>query len=238
MTSKIAALAVLFLIADYAVAQGAAAPDPIEGKVRFGYLATSGNSESTNTNAAFNLVLNRDVWQHTIDLAAIAATSSEQTTAESYSAAYKAARDLNENSYMFGALNWERDRFSSYEQKVSEAIGYGRHVVATEKHRLDVDFGIGARQQDLIDGSKDDGAIVRAGLDYEWTINETTSFGQTLLVDSGSTNTNVQTATELTARLVGNIALVLSYRIKYNSEVLPGTVKSDRFTSISLEYQF
>jgi len=238
MTNKIAAVAVLMLIADCALAQpGASAPEPLEGKASVGYLATSGNSESTNANAAFNLVLNRD-WTHRFDLSAIGATSSGETTTEAYAAAYKGSHDINEKSYFFGALNWERDRFSSYEQKLSEAIGYGRHIVATESHRLDVDFGVGARQQDLVDGTRNDSAIARAGLDYRWTVNETTSFSQKLLVESGSSNTNVQTATELRARLFGNIALLLSYRIKYNSEVLPGSVNSDRFTAISLEYQF
>lgn len=238
MTNKIAGLAVCALIADSALAQPPApAPDSLEGKVSVGYLATSGNTESTNSNAALNLALNRD-WTHEFDLAAIGATSGGETTSEAYSAAYKGSNDINEKSYFFGALNWERDRFSSYERKTSETVGYGRHLVATERHRLDADVGVGARQQDLVDGTRNDSAIARAGLDYEWTVNETTSFGQKVVVESGSSNTNVQTTTELRARLFGNIALVLSYRIKYNSEVLPGTVNSDRFTAISLEYQF
>jgi hypothetical protein len=30
----------------------------------------------------------------------------------------------------------------------------------------------------------------------------------------------------------------VSYRVKNNSDVLPGTVSTDRFTSIALEYAF
>jgi putative salt-induced outer membrane protein YdiY len=40
------------------------------------------------------------------------------------------------------------------------------------------------------------------------------------------------------AQLIGNLALVASYIIKYNSDVLPGTLNTDTWTAISLEYRF
>ena len=39
-------------------------------------------------------------------------------------------------------------------------------------------------------------------------------------------------------RIVGNMALVFSYVIKSNSDVPVGIEKTDRFTSLSLEYAF
>ena len=43
---------------------------------------------------------------------------------------------------------------------------------------------------------------------YAWTISETASFGQALLVESGSSNTFSESVTSLSARLVGGLALV------------------------------
>jgi hypothetical protein len=40
------------------------------------------------------------------------------------------------------------------------------------------------------------------------------------------------------ARLVGNLALVASYTLKRNSDVLPEIEETDTFTALSLEYAF
>lgn len=212
--------------------------DRISGKASLGYLATDGNTDSENVNAAFNLVYALEVWAHEFDLMAVSAKNAGQTTAKSSSFAYDARRELGELGYLVAALDWKQDRFSSYDQTESESVGYGRHLIAAEGHTLNLEGGFGARQNRLRDGTEEDDAIVRAALDYRWTVNEATSFNQDLVVESGSSNTSVESVSELRARLFENLALVLSYRIRNNSDVLPGTEKADRFTAISLEYAF
>jgi putative salt-induced outer membrane protein len=69
-------------------------------------------------------------------------------------------------------------------------------------------------------------------------LSETATFTQDLAVESGSTNTYMESKTALSARLVRNLALVASYTIKSNSEVPVGTEKTDTFTALSLEYAF
>ena len=44
--------------------------------------------------------------------------------------------------------------------------------------------------------------------------------------------------TKLTANIRGDISVVLSYRIRNNSDVPVGTVKTDTFTAVALEYAF
>jgi putative salt-induced outer membrane protein len=217
---------------------GSAAAQGISGKASLGYLATSGNTDSTSANAAFNLLLEKELWSHEFDATAIAAANTGTTTAERYTAGYEARRDINERSYLVTALDWETDRFSSYDQRLSESVGFGRRIIATERHVLNADISAGARQLDLVDGTEQNEAILRAGADYAWAISETTTFNQDLTIESGSSNTSLVSVSELRARLFGNIALVLSYRVKHNSDVLPGTSEADRFTAVSLEYTF
>jgi putative salt-induced outer membrane protein len=231
-------LAVVALTGNLCAQESTEDEDPIEGKASLGYLATSGNTESTNANAAFNLIWNKALWSHEFNLSAVAADTSGVTTAEAYTAGYTARRDLSEQGYLFTALDWQHDRFSGYDEQVSETAGYGRRLIATDRHELNAEVGIGARQATLRDGFKDDDAIVRGAIDYAWSISDTSEFTQDLVIESGSSNTSVQTRTELRARIVGNVAVVLSYRIKNNSDVVPGTEKTDRFTAISLEYAF
>ncbi|HZF29148.1 MAG TPA: DUF481 domain-containing protein [Gammaproteobacteria bacterium] len=217
-----------------------AAPDPFTGQIAVGYLSTSGNTESTNANAALGMKYTRTKWEHEVKAAAVAATNDQLTTAEAYTANYSARRPFGDakKSYLFTTLDWRKDRFSSYESELSETAGYGRRLVDHAPHLLTAEIGAGARQADLIDGTSQDEGIIRGALGYSWAFTETTGFTQDLVVESGQSNTSTQWVSKLRAKLVGNLGLVLSYRIKHNSQVVLGTVATDRFTAISLEYAF
>jgi putative salt-induced outer membrane protein len=219
-------------------AQDSGGNDRISGKAALGYLATSGNTESTSANAAFSIVLGLPVWRHAFVVNAIGASTNDQTTAEAYTFKYEARRAFGEHQYVFTAVDWKLDRFSGYAEQLSETVGYGRRLVNRERHRLDGGLGFGARQSELRDGQQEDDAIVRGSIDYVWSLTDTTEFEQALVAESGSTNTMVESRTALRARIIGNIALVLSYRVKYNTSIPQGAANADRFSAVSLEYVF
>jgi len=223
-----------------ALAQPPAAPtDPITGGAALGYLSTSGNTESTNGNASFKLAWDRGLaWRHEWTALAIAARTNDVTTAEAYAAGYQAQRDFNETSYLFAAGDWRKDRFSGYDQQLTEAIGYGRRLIDTERHMFSVEGGVGAKQSTLSDGTDLDEGIVRGGLDYLLHLSDNSEFSQKLLIEAGDDNRYTEATSALKATLIGNLALVLSYVIKNNSDVPVGIEETDRFTAISLEYGF
>jgi putative salt-induced outer membrane protein len=215
------------------------AQDPITGKAALGYLATNGNTESTNANGSFEVDWDRGgPWTHEWTAQIISASTGGTKTAESYAAGYKARRALSETSYLFAAGDWRQDRFSSYSRQVSETVGYGYRLIDNDRQTLAIEGGAGAKQSDLIDGTELDEAIVRGALDYVLRISENSEFTQKLLLQVGDENRYTESISALKATLVGDLALVLSYTIKNNSEVLPGIEKTDTFTAISLEYGF
>jgi len=217
----------------------AAPPDPITGSAALGYLSTSGNTDSTNANASFKLAWDRGMaWKHEWNALAINARTDGVTTAEAYSAGYKAQRDFTEHSYLFASGDWRQDKFSGYDEQITEAIGYGRRLIDTERQTLSVEGGLGAKQSTLNDGTDIDEGIVRGGLDYMIHISESSEFNQKLLLEQGDDNRYTESTSALKMKLVGNLALVLSYVIKSNSDVPPGIEKTDRFTAISVEYGF
>jgi putative salt-induced outer membrane protein len=236
--SATAAVLAFVLIAGARAQDARQEEEPVTGKAALGYLATSGNTESTNVNASFNLVYQLPDWRHGFDLSAVSASSNDETTAEAYRASYEARRDFGEDNYLFTALNWRLDRFSGYAEQVSQTVGYGRRLIDRDRHLLAASAGIGARQAELRDGAEEDDAIVRGSLDYLWTMSPTAEFEQTLAVESGSTNTSVEALSALRARMFRNVSLVLSYRVKHNSNVPAGAANADRFSSIALEYTF
>lgn len=233
---------VAFTLASSAALAQAPAPsatDPVVGAAALGYLATSGNTESTNTNASFKLAWDRGGnWIHNWAALAISARTEGVTTAEAYAAGYKAQRNFSEHDYIFAAGDWRQDAFSGYDKQVTETVGYGRRIIDSARQVLAVEGGIGAKQSDLIDGTSLDEGIVRGGLDYVVHLSESSQFNQKLLVELGDDNRYTESTSALKARLVGDLALVLSFVIKNNSDVPVGIEKTDRFTAISLEYGF
>jgi putative salt-induced outer membrane protein len=230
----------LCLVSAATLAQNPAPPaDPLVGTVALGYLSTSGNTESTNANASFKLTWDRGGnWTHNWSALAISARTNGVTTAEAYAAGYKAQRDFGEKAYLFASGDWRQDRFSGYDRQATEAVGYGRKLITTDKQTLSVEGGIGAKQSTLINGPDTDEGIVHGGLDYLIHLGENSEFSQKLLLESGSDNRYTESTSALKAKIRGNLALVASYIIKSNSDVPVGVEKTDRFTAISLEYGF
>jgi putative salt-induced outer membrane protein len=160
------------------------------------------------------------------------------STAEAYDLGWRSARNITDNDFLFGRLDWRKDRFASINEQFSQSVGYGRRLIDTEKHALNGELGIGARQSDLADGTDESDTIYTGRLTYAWTISENASFGQGLLVEAGSSNTFTESVTEVRANIVNTLAVVVSYTVRHNSDVLPGAESTDTRTAISLEYGF
>lgn len=232
----VAIMALLLLAAPFAAAQEEASP--WAGTAKLGYLATSGNTDNSTLNAGFTVSYSVDDWKHSFAAVAIGSAQGNITTAEAYEAGWKSERNLSEKSFVFGQLDWRKDRFSGFATQFSQTVGYGRRFIDSEVHKLNGEIGVGARQSELIDGTDENESIIRAGLDYKWQLSETAAFTQVLTVESGQENTYTESITALSAQLVGNLAFVASYTIKNNSDVLPLIEKTDTYTAISLEYTF
>jgi putative salt-induced outer membrane protein len=214
-------------------------PPPIKGEVTAGYQSTKGNTDTQSANATFALLYTLEHWSHGFDLAANSASTNADKTAEAYLAKYKGKRQFDEGkSYLFTAFDWSHDRFSAYEEQQSESAGYGRRLIDGGKSTLNVEAGAGARQATRIDQTNEDEAILRLAMDYELKFTEKTGFKQSLVIESGSSNTSTEAISALRAQIVNKIGLVISFRIKTNSDVPPGVVATDRFTSIALAYAF
>lgn len=220
------------------IAQADEESGPWSGKASLGYLATSGNTENTTLNSAFELGYLTGDWAHKLTLKAVQASENEETTAEAYEAAWKSEFSLTDADFLFGRLNWRKDRFSGYDQQFSQSVGYGRRLIKNDRHELNAEIGVGSRQSDLVDGTSENEFIVRGGMDYRFIFSENAEFLQELIVESGGENTYIESISAVKASLVGNLALVASYTIKNNSDVPVGSEKTDTFTAISLEYAF
>ena len=212
--------------------------NPWAGKITLGYLATDGNTESSSLNSGFEVNYTAGNWIHGLTGSAINAVQEDETTAEAYQLGWKSEYNFSETDFLFGRIDWRKDRFSGYDQQVSETVGYGRRLIDTGVHVLNGEIGVGAKQLDVADGTSEEDLIISAGLDYTWTFSESAEFTQDLIVESGDTNTYIESVSAVKATLIGDLALVVSYTIKNNSDVPAGVEETDTYTALSLEYAF
>jgi putative salt-induced outer membrane protein len=211
---------------------------PWHGKAKLGYLATSGNTENSTLNTGFEVGYKSGQWQHLFTAAAVNASENNVTTAEAYDAGWKSERNLTDHDFLFGRLSWRKDRFGGFDTQFSQTVGYGRRLIDADKHKLNAEIGGGARQSERQDGTSEDEMIFRGGLYYKWLFSETAEFTQDFTTEGGQDNTYIESVTAVSAKLVGNLALVASYTIKHNTDVPPLTENTDTYTALSLEYKF
>lgn len=226
------------LIAPFSLMAQDQPESPWAGKAKLGYLATSGNTENSTLNSGFEVGYKAGKWSHLFKAAAINSSENNVTTAEAYDAGWKSERNMSDKDFLFGRLDWRKDRFGGFDTQFSQTVGYGRRLIDTDKHKLSAEAGVGARQSDLQDGTTESETIFRGGMDYKWSFSENAHFSQGLAVESGSKNTYLESVSAVSAQLVGNLALVASYTVKHNTDVPPLTEETDTYTALSLEYVF
>ena len=220
------------------MAQQAEPESPWSGSATLGYLATSGNTETSTLNTGFEVGYTAGKWEHVFDGSAVNASENDVKTAESYAANWKSERNITEQDFLFGRLSWRKNRFSGYNTQFSQTVGYGRRLIDADKHKLNGELGAGARQSTLQDGRSENETIFRGGIYYKWQFSETAAFSQDVTVEAGELNTYLESVTALSAQLIGDLALVASYTIKSNSDVPPSTEKTRKCNGRSLKYVF
>lgn len=219
----------------------AAAPAQAQwaNEISLGYLASSGNTETETLNGKATLVYKTEAWTNTFVGQGAYSTEDDETTAERYGAADKFAWNLSDRDYLFAALEWDKDLFGGIRERMSETAGYGRHVLTGPVHLLDLEIGAGARQNELNDTREEENDLIgRAAANYQWTISESSQFVQQLKVESGESNTYLESLSELKLTIVGDLFAALSYTVKHNTDVPDSAEKTDTYTAVSLAYSF
>lgn len=210
------------------------------GNAEFGYLSSSGNTDTQNLKAEFGIGYDTEKWKNKLSLGAYNAAEDDETTSERYTAKFKSDYFFTKHDYVFGALDWEKDLFGGVRERTSETIGYGRRLIKTDKNQLDAELGAGFRQQTSQKPALEDSddAIGTAALKYRHIFSSTASFGQTVRSEFGDDNTFTEAVSDLKMNLTGSLFVKLSYTIKNNSDVPVGTEKTDRYAAVTLSYDF
>lgn len=214
------------------------AEGPWSGSLGIGFLNVSGNAESRSSNVEAALAYNEGKWHHDMLGRALGQSQNDVSTAEAYKLSYTPKYDFTDRTYAFGLLDWNKDLFAAFREQAFQVVGLGRRFIVTEKHKLNAEAGVGATQREDQLGARDRQFVGRFSGDYTWNISENAEFTQTLALNISSNNTFLESVTGLRTSIAGPLGLVVSYTVRNNSDVLPGTKKTDTWTAINLDYAF
>lgn len=213
------------------------------GRVEVNYQSRSGNTDRSSMNSRFLLAAERENWSHAVELRTQSATDAGETDEERYFLALKSEYEIRATDYIFGAVNFEKDRIQNIDLETTEAVGYGRRILKVNAHRLDAEIGAGGRQTRFRDETpRTSETIMRLATDYRWDISDTAQLNHDTRLDIGvgGTDRDVgESITTLSGTLVGDVSLNLSYAVRYDSaRDGEGETSTDRITSVGLSYRF
>ena len=223
-------------------------PSKWSGSAELGYVSTSGNSEDTNIKGRFDAEREVEQWRFTTHFDSLNSKSDDERTAEKYYVTNRIAYKFNQNDYAFVYQSYDNDQFSGFDYQATIAAGYGRRILLPPPMTWDIEVGPGYRYSKLDDSSTNislgrdgettDELILRLYTQYTWELSDTSTFQQTLNVESGKETTISKSVTSLKVTVVGALAMKLSYTIKYTDEVPKGTKHADTETAVTLLYEF
>jgi putative salt-induced outer membrane protein len=223
------------------------------GTGELGLALARGNAKSENLNTKLNFRNEDAQWKHQFSFAALRAKGESsgdfdgdgvpeqrfELNANRYEAGASSALKMNERAYWVGALRYENDDFAPFEHQTTFSLGYGYTAISSETTSLSLEAGPGYRRaKNAASGETETDTILRAQVDFQHQLTENTQLGNLLLLESGADNTFVQNDLGLKVAMNSKLALKASLQVRNNSEVAPGTDKTDTLTTVNLVYTF
>ncbi|MFW5926703.1 MAG: DUF481 domain-containing protein [Wenzhouxiangella sp.] len=209
------------------------------GKSELGLVIARGNTDSETANARIEFLYEAQRWHNESIVRGVRASDSGETTASRYVFSNKTDYDFSERSYAWGALRYDRDRFSSFKHQASAAVGFGRHLIENERHSLVGEIGPGFRYSEhRATGESENETMLRGYLKYDWAISETAELVNRLLVETASENTFAENELSLSVAINSRLALKAGLAVRHNTDVDPGRENTDTLTTVNLVYNF
>ena len=211
---------------------------PWAAEAEFGWVQTSGNTDTQTGKAKGKLTYTQTKWQNIASAEALNTKDKSSTTAERYKLKDQLRYDMAKDRYLYAIVTYEDDRFSGYDYRATESLGYGAKLINDPGFLLEVEGGPGARQSKLDNGDTESEGLVRLSGNLNWQLSEAAKLGQELTTEVGDEATITESVTSLQSQVNHSLAMKMSYTVKHTSDVPDGVKKTDRESTVTLVYSF
>ena len=198
-----------------------------------------GNTDADTVNFKLGMSEEVDRWKHSLEMAALRATSGGVKSADRYLAGWQSDYKMNDRTFAFGGLRYERDKFSGFDYQATASTGIGYKFYDTEKMKLSGQAGAGYRRiKDGVAGQSSGNAVFVAGFDYENVLTATTKVVDKFHLESGSDNTLLSNFVGLEVKMNTSLALSVGLDARQNTKPPAPRKKTDTVTTVNLVYAF
>ena len=209
-----------------------------KGKATIGGWLTTGNTNNIGLSGVVDITREGLQWRHKLRLKADFQRSLDQTTREHYLAAYEPNYKIDDRSYVYGALQYESDRFLGYYNRYSASVGAGYTVLKGPVTKLSLELGPAYRATEFTDGIDERSLAARGSFDFAWKLTHAITLTQNASTYWQRYNSTVSGTTALNAKLFGPLSAQLSYNVQYESDPPGDNVSTDTTTRASIVYAF
>jgi putative salt-induced outer membrane protein len=208
------------------------------GQGEAGGFLSSGNTRNRGLAVGINLSKETRHWKHT--LRGIVDYQEDQgvTSRERYFTGYEGNWKFTPRGFAVLALSWERDRFTGFTSRFTQAIGLGYRLVDTPALTIAVDGGPALRQTRFTNGLNENLFAGRAAVNARWLISSRLTFTETATYYYDGNNNSLLSLSQLTAKLNGRLSARMSFQLNNESNPPPGRENTDTVTRATLVYNF
>lgn len=212
--------------------------DLVKGRAELGGYMSTGNTENIGLTAAIEVKREALEWRHKLRLQADYQESLGLVTRERYLAAYEPNWKFDDRAYMYGAAQYESDRFSGFYDRVSVSSGAGYSAIKSPKVKLDLELGPAYRLTRFIDATTESNLAARGSMDFGLKLSPSISVTQNASAYLQDANSTVSSRSALLAKLFGPFSAQFSYTLQYESTPPIGRQTTDTTSRAALVVDF
>ncbi|MDO7842995.1 DUF481 domain-containing protein [Sphingomonas immobilis] len=212
--------------------------DNWKGKAQLGGYLTTGNTNDMGVSGAVELTRETLRWKHKVNLAVDYKQSSGVISREHFLAAYEPNFKFSPRGYLYGAAQFESDRFLGYYDRYSGSVGAGYGVIRDPNLKLDMELGPAYRRTSFTDATQENSIAARGSMNMDWKLSHAISLTQVASAYLQKINSTVSSTTALNAKLFGPLSGQLSYAVQYESMPPIGRRNTDTSSTAALVYNF
>ncbi|MFY8272980.1 DUF481 domain-containing protein [Pseudoalteromonas sp. SSDWG2] len=225
------------------------------GDAEFGFIVTSGNTDSTSFKLRGNVYQDFEHWRNQFKFDSLYRRDVDSETGESTVSAQRFFASAQSNykvgskdASLFLYADYEDDEFSGLEYKTTVATGYGNRLYRGVKNTVDFDIGPGlyhSRSQKNeatpeVAGENVTGYLLRLALQWERKVSKRTRFNQFVSAEQSLSghNSRLKSETSLISQIMGQLSLKFAYLYRYNSKPESDKRSYDAELSATFVYSF
>ncbi len=215
-----------------------AATSSFKGNIDAGLTVASGNTETQNFNVSSALNYKKDVFDNSLELKARSSAEDDVRTNEEYFVNNQSRYIFSPKMYSFFELEYVNDRFSGFQYRTSELLGYGYKFYDNTTFQLSGELGAGARQSLSTNEERTNSLLGKATVKTFWQLSEALSLENKTSSSYGSDALITISDTDLKSKLTDSLYFKLNYNLQHIDDVPADKKHLDSITSLGLGYEF